>query len=307
MAVYNGARYLRPAIDSILDQTFANFDFIIVNDGSTDQTAEILHSYYDKRIRIISQENQGPGAAANHAIIMSSAEYIARLDSDDLAAPERLAKQVEFMDQNPDFVIVGGFMEIITEDNHSIYVQQLPTSSNEIKQSIRAGGCPFVHSSVMFRRQSAFECGLYNEDLRYYHDPDLYRRLVATGQMANLPVCLGKYRIAPGAITNQPRRALNKRDEILHKAERGDMTEEERHFLKNVILHKNIAIDKSIYALRVGKTYLMHTDDVRYARPYLWQSVKSWTFNWPAWYNLVLAYLPLRVRLALNRLRGTAS
>ena len=307
MAVYNGAAYLRPAIDSILEQTFTDFEFIIVDDGSTDQTPEILQTYDDRRIRIISQDNQGPAAAANKGIKASSAEYIARLDADDVAAPDRLDKQVEFLDRNPDYVIVGGFMEFITADGHPIYVQTLPTSSDDINQSIQAGGCPLVHSSVMFRKQSAFECGLYNTDLKYYHDPDFYKRLAETGKMANLPVCLGKYRIAPGAITNQPRKALRRRAEIMRKAERGNLNEEERQFLRDIVLKKDTAIDRSIYALRVGKAYLQHTDDMKSARQYLWQAVKAWTFNWPAWYNLFLSYSPPRLRLVLDKLRGLES
>lgn len=304
MAVYNGEKYLRPAIESILGQTFTDFDFIIVDDGSIDQTPEILKCYDDGRMRVISQDNQGLAASLNRGIRASSAEYIARLDADDLAAPMRLEKQVEFLDRNPDYVIVGAFMEFITMDGHPIYVQTLLTSSDEIKESIRAGGTPFLHPCVMFRKRSAFECGLYNEDTPYWEDRDFWRRLAGTGEMANLPICLGKYRIAARAITNQPRKALMRRAEILRRAEQGDLTDQERQFLKDIVLKKDIAIDRSTYALRVGKAYLQHTNDVRSARRHLWQAVGTWPFNWPAWYNLMLAHLPFKLRLVLEQLRG---
>ena len=296
MAVYNGEQYLRLAIDSILGQTFTDLDFIIVDDGSTDQTPEILRSYDDRRIRVISQNNQGPGAAANRGIRASSAEYVARLDADDLAAPDRLHKQVGFLDQNPDYVLIGGFMEIITADGQPIYVQTMPTLSEEIKQSLEAGANPFFHSSVMFRRRIAMEVGLY-EQIYWGIEELMYKRLLSAGHMANLPICLGKYRITPGALTNQTRKELGRRNEILQKAVRGKLTDEERQFLGKVVLEKDIAKERSVYALRVGKAYLQHTNDVTSARSYLWQAVKAWIFNWPAWYNLSLSFFPSRLRL----------
>jgi glycosyltransferase involved in cell wall biosynthesis len=303
MPVYNGEKYLCPAIESILGQTFTDFDFLIVDDGSTDQTPGILDSYDDRRIRVISQDNQGLGVALNRGIRASLAKYIARMDADDIAATGRLKKQVEYLDQNPEYVIVGGCLEFITADGQPIYVQTVLTSSDEIKQSIGDGGNPFLHPSVMFRKRSALECGLYNEDLRCHQDRDFYKRLAATGRMANLPVCLGKYRIVPGALSNQQRKTLRKRTEIVRKAEQGGLTDKERQFLKDATLKRDIRIDNSVYALRVGKAYLQHANDARAARRYLWRAVRTWVFNWPAWYNLVLGYLPFRLRFVLERLR----
>jgi glycosyltransferase involved in cell wall biosynthesis len=307
MAVYNGAKYLREAIDSILAQSFVDFEFIIVDDGSTDETPQILNSYDDSRILIFWQTNQGPAAAANKGIKESSVNYIARLDADDVAASDRLEMQYEFMQQNPDCVIVGGFLEIITADGIPIYIQEVPTGSEEIKRSIQNKVCPFLHSSVMFRKSSAIRCGLYNEDLRSGVDPDFYKRLYYEGQMANLPTCLGQYRIAPGAITNQTRKNQRKRAQILLQAETEHLTTKNKDFLKKIVNHKNSRHDTSLYALRVGNAYLQHTNNIKSARNYLWQAIKFWKFNWPAWYNLLLTYLSPSARQKINNFRGLKS
>jgi glycosyltransferase involved in cell wall biosynthesis len=108
MAVYNGEKYLKEAIDSILQQTYTNFEFIIVNDGSTDKTAEILASYTDNRIKIITAtQNCGLIDSLNKGIVAAKGEYIARLDADDIAMPERLAVQVAYLQQNPEVVLLG--------------------------------------------------------------------------------------------------------------------------------------------------------------------------------------------------------
>lgn len=307
MAVYNGAKYLRDAVDSILSQTFADFDFIIVDDGSMDETPRILNSYDDSRIRIFTQINRGPAAAANKGIKESSANYIARLDADDVAAPARLEKQIKFLESNPDYVIVGGSMEFITADGKPIYTSTMPLTSDDIKRNIDAVGCPFLHSSTMFLKDSAIRCGLYNKELRTGVDPDFYKRLRYEGEMANLPICLGQYRLAPGAITNQTKRNQRKRAKILLKAEIGHLTSKDQNFLKKIINHKNSWHDTSLYALRVGRSYLQHTSDIKSARNYLWQSVKDWKCNWPAWYNLFLTYLSPSARQKINNFRGLKS
>ena len=304
MTVYNGEKYLKESIASILNQTFENFDFIIVNDGSTDKTLDLLKSYQDGKIKIINQNNQGPPAAANNGIKASTAEYIARLDADDIASPERLDEQIKFLDHNKNCILVGGYMEYMTEEGEVIYLNKMPLSYDEIKIIIKNGECPFLHSSVAFRKATAIKCGLYNPNLFYFHDPDLYRKLAKEeGEMVNLPICLGKLRITPSALSNQTRREMKRGLDIYLKSENNDLSDEDLQFFKGLISKRNSETEKSIYFLRIARAYLEHTDEISKARFYLWQAVNLWHLNWPAWFSIVKSYLPVSGRKILNKIR----
>jgi glycosyltransferase involved in cell wall biosynthesis len=305
MAVYNGATYLRPAVESVLSQSFLDFEFIVVDDGSTDETVAILHSYQDTRLRVISQSNGGPAAAGNSGIWASEGLYIARLDADDVAAPERLQQQVAFLDQHHEYVLVGGFLEFVTAEGVAIYQQTLPTEHEDIVQTFEKGGNPFLHSAVMYRRGSAFACGLYNESLRTGVDPDFIRRLIKTGKAANLPFCVGQYRITPGAISNQPAWALRKRSRILEKARTQPLTAREKQYLRDIVLQKNSRVDYSFYALRVAYAYMRYTRDRNSARYYMRKAIQACPFNDRAWFNLMLSYLPQIIRDYISKLRGS--
>jgi glycosyltransferase involved in cell wall biosynthesis len=307
MSVYNGAQYLRETIDSILEQTFSEYEFIIIDDGSEDDTEKILKSYTDKRIHIISQENRGLAPSLNRGIKEASGALIARIDAGDIATIDRLEQQFNFLEQHPDYVLIGGFLDIITASGKFIYTQKVPTGAKEIYDFIKKGSNPFLHPSVTYRRSPAIVCGMYNENLAYSEDRDFYKRLVNTGCMENLSYSVGQYRIAPGAISNQPRDTLKKWAKLVKKAEVEKLTGEETQFIRNSVLMKDILKDKSLCQLRIGSAYLQHTNDIKSARNYLWWAVKSWKFNWPAWYNLFLTYLSPNTRLTINKFRGHKS
>jgi len=306
MAVYNGAAYLREAIDSILAQTFDDFEFIIVDDGSIDGTPEVLRSFTDSRIHIFRQDNQGPAAAANRGILEATSCYIARLDADDVANPDRLEKQVQFLENHPDFVLVGGFLEFITSDGRPIYVQTVPTSASDVRRLLEAGGNPFLHSAVMYRRGAALACGIYNATLRTGVDPDFLKRLARQGQATNLQFPVGKYRITPGAISNQTRRTLRKRAAILHKAQSEALNESDIQFINRISLPKSTSYARSLYAMRVGSAFLYKAGDARTARAYLWQAVKSCPSSALVWYKFILSLSPRAFRSFITRLRSLA-
>lgn len=115
MSVYNGERYLGEAVESIFNQTFSDFEFIIINDGSTDRTPEILTEIDDPRAKVINQPNRGLTASLNRAIRLAKGEYIARMDADDISEPTRLERQVEVLDRDPDVVLVACWYEVIDE------------------------------------------------------------------------------------------------------------------------------------------------------------------------------------------------
>jgi len=303
MSVYNGARYLREAVDSILKQSFIDFEFIIINDGSTDETQRIIDSYEDKRIISIPQDNRGLATSLNRGIKVARAEYVARIDADDMALPNRLQQQVLFLDNNPTYVIVGSFMEFITADGHPIYIQETPLSSTDIKKSIESASNPFLHPSVMIRKIPLLNCGLYNEALLSGQDRDLYYRLMKEGEMANLPICLGKYRLTPGAITNLTSRQLKTKMGVVDKAHKGNLTDGDRQLLRNIIFVNDKSKDYSLYHLRVGRAFLHNTNNIKEARRHLISSICKWPLNYSAWRNLLFAYSPKLIKSILIELQ----
>lgn len=207
MSVYNGEQYLTEAIDSILNQTFTDFEFIIINDGSTDGTADILRSYEDPRLRIVEQENIGLTRSLNRGILLAQGEYIARMDDDDLSLPERLDRQVAFLNAHPEVGILGTACRIVDEVSTQEWEMHPPLSDGQIRQRLIRGN-PFIHSSVMMRKSILQAVGGYNEAYPYIQDYELWVRLAAHTRLANLPDVLHVRRFHWGAISTTKRTEL---------------------------------------------------------------------------------------------------
>lgn len=208
MSVFNGERFLRDSVLSIFDQTFKDFEFIVVNDGSTDNSLKILNDFQkiDSRIKIISNEkNLGLTKSLNVAIRESKGEYLARLDAGDLSLPERIEKQVTFLDKNPDIGLVGSFMHIIDVNGKILKEIKYPIGDKQLKKDLIKYN-PFVHSSIMFRREVGAKIGFYSEDYIYTQDYNLYFKLFPYTQFANIPISLVKYRKYSNSITSTKNR-----------------------------------------------------------------------------------------------------
>ena len=185
MAVYNSGQYLKPAIESILNQTLQDFEFIIVNDGSTDNSLDIINSYRDERIKILSQNNSGPASARNNGINKSQSNYIAIQDSDDISYNYRLKKQYEFLCNNEDYILIGGNADVIDSNGTYIYSSNVILSNQEIKNNIK--NMPLYHPSILFKKKYIIEVGGYPEYLGNEEDIVLLNKLKNKGKMANLP------------------------------------------------------------------------------------------------------------------------
>ena len=202
LPVYNGVPYLGEAIESILRQTYQRFELIIVNDGSTDDSAAIIASFDDQRIKYFEQENLGLTATLNRAITLSSGGYIARQDADDVSFPERLAKQVAFLERHPDHGMVGSWSEIWEGSRRTKRAHQHPCDNIALKFHLLFG-CYFVHTSVMLRSSVLQRVGLYaTERSRQPEDYELWSRILRSGccKVANLPEKLVAYREVPDSI-----------------------------------------------------------------------------------------------------------
>jgi len=194
MSVYNGEKYLREAIDSILKQTFKDFEFLIINDGSTDSTAEILKSYQDPRIKIINNEkNVGLTKSLNEGLKLAKGEYIARMDADDISMPERLQKQVNILERKPDLGVVGTWCYIIDEKDNIKYEVKDDRNPVILRWKLLFDNV-FVHSSVMMRKKAYEDNGGYNLELEASQDYDLWSRIAKEWQIGLVPRILCHWR-----------------------------------------------------------------------------------------------------------------
>lgn len=195
MAVYNAENYLRQAIESILSQSFDDFELLIHDDGSKDRSAEIIQSYRDSRIRaILNSVNQGEERVRNQCLQIARGEYIAVLDADDIAHRSRLRIQTDFLDRNRGISLVGSPYEIIDETGCVVGIQKVYSDELTIRWKLLLGN-QFGHSTVMYRRKDVLAVGGYDETLSYGTDFDLWVRLTTRGRLANLPELLAQYRV----------------------------------------------------------------------------------------------------------------
>lgn len=195
LPVYNGAADVEQAVLSILAQTYTDFELLIINDGSKDNSAEILARLHDPRIRLVHQENMGLAATLNRGIALARGRYIARQDQDDLSLPTRLDKQWAYLESNPDCALLGTRAEIWVGDTRSDRMHDHPIEYGHILFDMLFDN-PFVHSSIMMRRDAVVQIGSYSTDPSRQppEDYELWSRLARRFKVANLPDRLLVYR-----------------------------------------------------------------------------------------------------------------
>lgn len=195
MSVYNQARYLPQAIDSILNQTFSDFEFIIVNDVSTDDTARVLRQVKDKRIKLLlNRQRQGLAWSLNRDIAISHGEYIARMDADDIAYPKRLKIQLDYLTGHPHVAACGTGVDLIDAAGKKIGRKHYPP---RITKPLLMRYNPLIHPTVMIRK----EVCTYDASLNGAEDYDLWLRLGSQYQLANISQVLLAYRVNPQGIS----------------------------------------------------------------------------------------------------------
>lgn len=187
MPVYNAAPFLERAIKSILSQTHRDFEFLIIDNGSTDASPEIIRSFKDPRIRVVRlDKNVGPPPALNLGLRQIRTKYIARMDADDVALPNRLKAQIAFLEKHPEFVLIGSQYRTVNATGRVSAALPLPTTPNNIRWKLMFSS-PFVHSAVVMRTQIIKTLDGYDEHFRYASDFDLWSRLVCNNyKVANL-------------------------------------------------------------------------------------------------------------------------
>ena len=216
LSVYNAEKYLTEAIESILNQSFRNFEFIIINDGSTDRSLEIIKSYDDKRIVLISRENRGLIASLNEGIEQAKGKYIARMDADDISLSNRFEEQVKFMEKNLDVGICGTAVIMFGE-----HMKDSPWKLARDDQTIRTEllfSSSLAHPTVMMRRALLVENGLlYKENFVHAEDVELWIRMAEYTKFANLKMPLLKYRVVESSMSREADKNTEQRYQILKR------------------------------------------------------------------------------------------
>jgi glycosyltransferase involved in cell wall biosynthesis len=202
--VWHAVRFLPAALDSVLAQTFADFEVIAIDDGTRDGSAEVLAAFAarDRRIRVVRQENQGIVATLNRALGLARAPLVARMDHDDVSRPDRFAKQIAYLQRHPEVSAVSGAMDVIDQDGTYLRTQAFPTLAAAVEIELLYRNC-VCHPAVMARTEALRQVGGYRKNAQLAEDYDLWLRLSEVGQIANLPDVLLSYRLHPVRMSAQ--------------------------------------------------------------------------------------------------------
>lgn len=216
MPVFNGEKHLREAIESILNQTLTDFEFLIIDDGSADSSTEIMKSYDDPRIRMIhNNKNMGLIHCLNMGLESAKGKYIARMDCDDISSPDRLDIQASFLEENPGTGVCGTWIKLF--DNNKSYIVKHPTTSEEIETALFFYNC-IAHPSVMLSRALFNKFNLrYRDEFFYAEDYKLWCECTRHFRISNIPKALLKYRITQRGISHSSDGKILKIINIVHK------------------------------------------------------------------------------------------
>jgi glycosyltransferase involved in cell wall biosynthesis len=272
MPVYNCEKYLKDAIDSVLAQTYKNIELLIVNDGSTDSSKKIILSYKDPRIRFFENEsNSGIVYTRNKGLDYASGEYVATLDSDDIALPERIEKQVDFLEKNRDYAMCGTFYDTIDSNGKFLKKIKFPTSNKDITTFLVLGNC-FCNSTIMARTQLA-------KDLKYtpgydiVEDYELWYRMSRRAKIANLPFCGTLYRVHANSIS---------------VAKMNDMFARVKKINNRILADLNLefsAEELEVHSSLLNRNIAFFKDDIHFSELELWMGKFTGGFKNKAQYN----------------------
>ena len=257
MAVYNGERFLSEAIDSVLNQTYSHFEFIIVDDGSTDTTPQILADYaqQDARIRVVTQENAGPGAARNVALSSARGVYIAIVDADDVCLASRFEKQMDFLQAHPEVGLLTTSI-YITDENLRPYEAKVPPSGSSLLKWQLFFYTALYQPPCMMRKNIAEEVGFYRGEFSPCEDFDLFNRMKFLTQYAAIPEPLYYYRQWGGNISAEKIHLL---EDIMARSIKDFLTD----MLGRPIEQQEAAAFQALSAHTTGSARPTKLDDMR--------------------------------------------
>jgi len=222
LPVRDGERFVHEALESVLRQTYSDLEVVVVDDGSTDGTGDVLAGLRDERLRVVRQEPTGLVAALQRGLAEARAPLVARMDADDVSEPERLERQVDLLARRPRVGMAATWVAVIDEDGRELRREVLPSAHQDLARRLLLRN-PFQHGSVLLRREAIEAIGGYRADYGANEDYDLWRRLARSWELACVPEVLYRYRVHPGAVTQtDPERVARRellRDELWREYE----------------------------------------------------------------------------------------
>ncbi len=279
-------------------------DFLIINDGSVDNTLEIVKQYNDPRIRLVDQQNKGLIDTLNDSIKDINSRYIARMDADDVAFPDRLQTEYDFLENNSDYVLVGAEANVIDkDDNFLIPLIPIGHTHEEIKQRIDRK-CPFIHPSVMFRKDAVVKAGMYPKNALTFEDHLLWKKMLQIGKVCNLKQPLLNIRFNPESVTIDEKWRGDLFIQIRREAiNKGYVSDKNAVKLKELISKQNFSEYKiASYHAMVAKKYLWNNPNGKLARQHLRDAIKHYPGNKESYVLYVFSYLPAPMRRGLYKL-----
>lgn len=294
MPAYNAGAYIKEAVDSVLAQTFADFEMLIVNDGSTDNTRDILGTYTDPRVRIVDQKNMGLIDTLNKAIALIESPYIARFDADDVCYPERLQLQYDFLRTHAEYVLVGSEADYMDEEGNFIFLFQFKNYEDGEIRSDAFRHCPVIHSSVMFAKEAVVKAGGYSRKAVTFEDHLLWRNLAAFGKMKNMPLPLIKVRFNPDSVTIDEKW---RGEEFIALKQRsiasGEVSNSDYDLLLSILKKQNFgAYKKAAYHSMLGKKFLWNQYDPGQARKHLSIAISTMPYKSEPYLLYLFSFLP---------------
>jgi glycosyltransferase involved in cell wall biosynthesis len=306
MPAYNTAKYLKNAIESVLQQTFADFEFIIVDDCSTDGTGAIADEYAkgDSRVVVLHNEkNIGVTRSRNRGLDAAKGEFIAKMDADDMSYPQRFEKQVAYLRSNPNICMVSTSYERIDETGAVIGPIVLNFGKDELRKMMIAENY-VCHGTVMYRREPVMRLGKYREKILISEDYDLWLRMIEKYEIAQIPDILYKFRISEGSLSSKHASEMTEYNRLVKQfARERELCGKDSYdsILENPVLAGTTSQDgitRSVH-LRIGLAFLA-SDKKREARGEFWECIKTKPFHGWYWLLIIASLIPTA---ALNILR----
>ena len=304
MPAYNAAGYIGEAIQSILQQTFTDFELLIINDGSTDETLDVIHSFNDPRIILVNQSNKGVSAALNVGLSLARAPYIARFDADDVCYPTRLKIQHDFITAYPEYSIIGSAADYMDADGHFIFTHHPDAHLNEEIQQLKYSVCPFIHSSVFYKKEVVVNNGGYNEHAYTFEDHFLWVNILKNEKACNLSQPLIKVRLNPESITIDEKWHTRKFRSIKNSSlKKRSITEAEGIELYQIsgINHSPKTKQGAYYAL-CGKKFLLNNYQPERARANVTKAISLHPLRLDNYLIYTISYFPERFINWLHKL-----
>ncbi len=296
MPAYNAGKYIGEAIRSVLEQSFKDFELLIVNDGSTDNTEKIVRAFKDPRIVLINQDNKGVASALNAGLSIARADYIARFDADDVCYPNRLKIQYDFITTYPEYSVIGSAADYMDADGHYIFTHHPQGHLNEEIQQLKYSVCPFIHSCVFYKKEIIVNNGGYNEHAYTYEDHFLWVNILKNQKACNLSQTLIKVRLNPESVTIEEKWHTRKFRSIKYATlKRRSITEAEGLELYRISRKQNSAkIKEGAYHALCCKKFLLDNYQPEKARSNVVRAITLHPLRFDNYLLYTVSYFPER-------------